>query len=103
MPSDPPMSEERFVAIAGLKSIDYDEESVVFSDSTWQTHVLNTAAAEVLAMTAAAPRTVDEIAQALAAWLNASETHNSREHAARLLGELHALGLIVPLAKRASR
>ena len=92
------MSDERFAAVAGLQTIDYDEETVVFNGATWETHVLNAAAAEVLAMATAAPRSLDEIAQALAHWLEADESGAAHAHAARVVGELHALRLIVRAA-----
>ena len=89
------MHDERFAAVAGLQTIDYDEETVVFNGATWETHVLNAAAAEILAMATAAPRSVDEIARALAHWLEPGDTDDAHAHAARVVDELHALRLIV--------
>lgn len=91
------MHDARYIAATGLKAIDYDEESVVFNGATWETHVLNAAAAEVLSMSAEAPRSLDEIARALTEWLDADEADNAPEHAERIVGELRALGLVAPL------
>ena len=88
------MPDSRFAAVADLKTVDYDEESVVFNDATWETHVLNAAAAEVLSMTIEAPRSVQDITQALKPLLDADDAAGAHEHAARIVDELQALGLL---------
>ena len=98
MPGDPPMPDARFVAVPGLRVVNYAEESVVFNDATWETHVLNASAAEVLAMCIDAPIGLTDVTQALAHWLAADETGASREHAARIVEELQTLGLVTSLA-----
>lgn len=92
------MNDVRYFAVSGVRAIDYDEETVAFNPETWETHVLNAAAAEVLSLCTEAPRTPDDIARALAQWLDADDARDAREHAGRILDELQALGLIGPLA-----
>lgn len=87
----------RYAAAADLTALDYDAEAVVFNGTTWETHVLNPAAAAVLALIAEAPQTVASVAEALAQWLEPEEAADAPAHAARSVAELAELALIVPL------
>lgn len=88
------MPEVRYRAVSDVKSIDYDEETVVFTDATWETHVLNAAAAEVLSLTNQAPRSLDDVTRALAQWMDADDARDAQQHAVRILDELQTLGLV---------
>lgn len=81
-------------ATPNLQVVHYDEESVVFNPVTWDTHVLNAAAAEVLALCAEAGCTLEQVEQALKVWLNADEAEHAHAHATQTLESLSALGLI---------
>lgn len=89
--------ETRYVAASDLAVVEYDTESVVFNGTTWETHVLNPAAAAVLALISEAPQTIDGVAQALTLWLEADEAADAPAHAARSVAELAGLALIVPM------
>lgn len=77
-----------------LTVIDYEEESVLFNARTWETHLLNAAAAEVLALCARTPCSLQHIAQALAQWLTPEEAVHASGHAEQIVETLLGLRLI---------
>ena len=84
----------RYRTAPDLRTLDYGEEWVVFNHATWETHVLNAAAAGVLALLAERDASSDELAAELATWLDATEATDAGAHAARMLDELESLGLV---------
>ncbi len=84
-------------ALPNIAVIDYDEESVVFNALTWDTHVLNAAAAQVLAMCRDHGCTLAEVTEALQHCLHAQEARFASAHAMETLDALQSLGLINPV------
>jgi len=68
---------------------------IVFDESSWDTHVLNEAAAALLLSIAETPRTLDDVAALLAEWLTDSERPLAAAHARATVDQLRSLGLIV--------
>lgn len=87
----------RYAATTGVVAVEYGDEVVVFNDATWETHILNPAAAAVLALIAEAPRAIEEIATALASWLEPDESPEAMLHAERSVAVLAELRLVTPL------
>lgn len=83
-----------------LTVIDFEEESVLFNERTWETHLLNTAAAEVLAL-CRTPCTLQHIAQTLAQWLTPEEAVHASSHAEQIVESLLGLRLIDELQSTA--
>lgn len=77
-----------------LTVIDFEEESVLFNERTWETHLLNAAAAEVLALCSRTPCSPQQIAQALAQWLTPEEAAHASDHADQIVETLLGLQLI---------
>ena len=88
------MNSAVYRAVPDLHVVDYEEESVVFNPITWDTHVLNAAAAQVLSMCAGAGCTTTQVAHALTLWLNADEAVYALEHATNTVEALKALRLV---------
>ncbi len=93
------MTSTVYRAAPALQVVDYDEESVVFNPITWDTHVLNAAAAEVLSMCTGIGCTVEQIAQALTLWLQADEAPQALDHAIQTVDVLKALKLVDELTQ----
>lgn len=77
-----------------MRLVDLDGEGVAFNPFSWETHLLNPAAALVLEMVAAAPRTEADVARMLADVLDESERPRAADHAQRVLRELIGLRLL---------
>lgn len=76
----------------------FDDEALVFNPSSWETHLLNEAAALVLDALVAGPRSVDEI---VAEVVNAGEVtvpEGFADQVSELLGQLASLGLVTTRA-----
>lgn len=86
----------RVARSASQRALLFDDELVVFNPETWDTHILNAAAALVFSELATAPRSAQEIESLLADALTADERENAADQARRLLDDLHTLGLIEP-------
>ena len=88
-------SQLRFEPASGVRVVALDDDSVVFNPFSWETHVLNPAAALVLDLAAAHPCTLEDVREVLAESLDADERPQADEHARRLLGQLVGLRLLV--------
>lgn len=77
-----------------LRSVVFDDETVLFNPNSWDTHVLNDAAAATLEFVAESPRTQAEVAQFFAEALSPELAPEADEHAARVLDELCRLALL---------
>ena len=84
-----------FALAAGLRVVALDDDAVVFNPFSWETHVLNPAAALVLDLVSAHPCTFSDVCGVLAEMLNDEEQPRAAEHAQRLLAALVGLRLIV--------
>jgi PqqD family protein of HPr-rel-A system len=78
-----------------LKIVPFDSETLVFNPVSWQTHLLNNAAAQALAALASAPRSLDELV-AIVLGPAADSEANAQDVTMieTLLAELETLGLI---------
>jgi PqqD family protein of HPr-rel-A system len=81
-------------AAPALRICDFDDETVVFNPLSWETHVLNPAAAAVLELLQEAPRSLDDVEAFLAEALDPDEACAAHDHAQRVLEELSELRLI---------
>jgi PqqD family protein of HPr-rel-A system len=70
----------------------FDDEALVFNPSSWETHLLNEAAALVLDALVAGPRSVDEIVAQVESEVAVPEDFAGQVDA--LLGQLESLGLV---------
>jgi PqqD family protein of HPr-rel-A system len=84
----------RFVPVASIRRIDFDGEVVLFNPLSWETHLLNEAAAAVLDLLHDAPCGTDDVSEFLAGVLEQSERQSCHEHASAVLRDLASLGLI---------
>ena len=88
------MTHLRVKAVEDVRVVDFDGDAVAFNPFSWETHLLNPAAALVLGMAAAAPCTEADVAQTLEDVLEESERSRAPDHAQRLLRELIGLRLL---------
>jgi len=72
-----------------------DDDAIVFNPFSWETHLLNSAAALVLEMAASAPCTEAAVSEVLAEVLDERERPQAADHAKRLLWELVSLRLLI--------
>lgn len=77
-----------------LRAVLLDDELVVFNPTTWETHILNAAAAVVLDALAEHPRTEREIADLLRDGIAEPDACRAAEWATDLLRQLESLSLI---------
>ena len=78
--------------------VSLDDDAVVFNPFSWETHVLNPAAAIVLELAAAdSPCTEAGVAEVLAEVLDENERPRAAEHARHVLVQLRELGLLTEL------
>lgn len=77
----------------------WDGEHIVYNSGSGDTHLLDSLAAEALRRLERAPATPAELESWAAADVEADSVPEIPGYIARLLGQLHALGLIEPLAK----
>lgn len=94
MPSSTAAGGTRFAAVDAMLRIEFDDELLLFNPLSWETHVLNPAAAVVLDLLVQAPRSAREVAAFLAELLCEADRERADEHAATLLRDLAALSLI---------
>jgi PqqD family protein of HPr-rel-A system len=92
----------RFEATQGLRTVDLDEDRVVFDPQSWDAHLLNPAASAVLDLFLQGPQSMAEIESFLTDALDPAERGHAASHAERLVSELQSLGL-VQLASEAER
>lgn len=85
----------RYAARGDLVTRGFDDGLVVFDRHSWCAHVLNPAAAAVFELCLAGPVQVAEVADLLGEVLDSEERVRAPEHAARLLGELEELDVLV--------
>ena len=83
------------LAPGGARHASLGHHLVVFNSSSWETHVLNAAAAEVFLALVEGPRTAAEISALLADLLRPDERSSAPAHAETTLAQLQALGLVV--------
>ena len=88
------MTHLRVKAVEDVRLVDFDGDAVAFNPFSWETHLLNPAAALVIEMVAAAPCSESDVAQMLADVLEASERPRAADHARRVLRELIGLRLL---------
>ncbi len=91
-------SASRFQAAAGLRVVTLDDDAVVFNPFSWETHVLNAAAALVLEMAIERPCTAGEVVDLMAELLSDDARGDAAEHANRLLDDLRRLRLLVEVS-----
>jgi len=72
-----------------------DDDAIVFNPSSWETHLLNPAAALVLEYSASGDCTEAGVAEILAEVLDDKERPHAGQHARLLLDELVSLRLLV--------
>ena len=94
-----------YVAAPDLRVVPLDDEAVVFNPFSWETHVLNPAAALVLDIAADAPCSAADIAEVFAEVLDDDERPRAAEHAHSVLAQLLGLRLLTerPLDADAGR
>ncbi len=86
-----------FVATAGpLRSAELEDGLAVFNPVSWDTHLLNSAAAVVLRCIEEAPRTESEVVLLLEELLDEESRPQAVNHARAVLADLQRLGLISP-------
>ena len=88
------LSKVRLVAVEGLLTRRFDDESVIFSPLSWDAHLLNPAAAAVLELLQEKPRSETEVIEFLAEVLRSEERPRAADHSKQLIRELLSLGLI---------
>jgi PqqD family protein of HPr-rel-A system len=84
----------RFVATDGIRILKFGDESVVFNPMSWDAHLLNAAAVEVLDLLTRGPRPFDDVVVFLGETLVEAERADASEHTQRLLHEFEQLGLV---------
>ena len=89
---------DRYVAVDGIRVLDFGDEWVVFNPLSWDAHLLNPAAASVLELLGSSAQSEQEIEAYLRDVLVDVEQAAAAQHARRLLDELVLLGLVRPSA-----
>ena len=92
-PTDP-VIQPTFAVAPGLRVAWLDNDAIVFNPFSWETHILNPAAAVVLDCATSAPFSEAGIAELLAEVLDERERGQAVEHAHRVLKELLGLRLL---------
>jgi PqqD family protein of HPr-rel-A system len=77
----------------------WEEEFIVFSISSGNTHLLNPVAAKVLTALEKNPGTAAEICQRIASEFQLESDDEVIQHVEKLLSDLHELGLIEPVSQ----
>lgn len=88
------VTESRFEAAAGVRVVTLDDDAIVFNPFSWETHLLNPAAALVLDVVATSPCTETGVCAVLLELLDEQERPRALHHARRLLRELVELRLL---------
>jgi len=84
----------RFVSADGIRILQFGDDAIVFNPISWDAHLLNAAAVEVLVLLAEVPRCIDDVVAFLSETLLAAEQADAFEHAQKLLHEFELLGLV---------
>jgi PqqD family protein of HPr-rel-A system len=92
------MLESRYALSPDVRIRRLDDDAIVFNPHSWETHLLNPAAALVLELSGSDDCTVASVADILAEVLDDAERPRAAEHARQLLNELVGLRLLVELA-----
>jgi PqqD family protein of HPr-rel-A system len=74
--------------------LNFEDASIVFNPISWDAHLLNAAAAAVLALLVRSPRSAHDVEVLLSEALCEAERADASEHARRLLHEFEQLGLV---------
>jgi PqqD family protein of HPr-rel-A system len=91
----------KFQAARGLRMVALDDDAVVFNPFSWETHVLNPAAAIVLEFAAAGPACTEAgVSEVLAEVLDEDERPHAAEHARHVLAQLRELRLLTELTSQ---
>lgn len=77
-----------------FRSVVLDGETVLFNPASWETHVLNPAAAAALEYVAEGPKARSDVAQFFSEVLAPDLAADAAEHADRVLDELCRLSLV---------
>jgi len=87
----------RFIDATNARIQWFDGEVVIFNPISWETHLLNLAAALIVEQLLAGPRGVDEIARSLVEEGITLDPHagSMEQQIASLLEQLERLGLVV--------
>jgi PqqD family protein of HPr-rel-A system len=92
------MLECRYALSADVRIRRLDDDAIVFNPFSWETHLLNPAAALVLELSASDDCTVASVTEVLAEVLDDAERLRAAEHARQLLNELVGMRLLVEIA-----
>jgi PqqD family protein of HPr-rel-A system len=91
----PTLTSRRYAVAPGVRLCILDDEAIVFNPFSWETHLLNCAAALALDMASSGPCTEATIHALLAEVLDEQERPRAAEHARELVQQLLALRLLV--------
>ena len=94
------MAARRYALAPEVRLRRVDDDAVVFNPFSWETHLLNPAAALVLEQSALGDCTETGVAEVLAEVLDESERPHAEQHARQLLDELVSLRLLVETTAR---
>lgn len=92
-PTDP-VIQPTFATASGLRVAWVDDDAIVFNPFSWETHLLNPAAALVLEFASTGPCSEAGIAEVLAEVLDERERRQAAEHAHGVLKQLLGLRLL---------
>jgi PqqD family protein of HPr-rel-A system len=85
----------RFELASGVRLHRLDDDTIVFNPFSWETHLLNPAAALVLDIAAFNDCTESDVVDVLSEVLDDNERPRAAEHARQLVNELLSLRLLV--------
>jgi PqqD family protein of HPr-rel-A system len=85
-----------FVLAEGVKLVAIDDDIVAFNPFSWETHILNPAAAIALELASAGQLSAASLQEELEQALEADERSAAASHAVQLIRELDGLRLLRP-------
>ena len=91
----PTLTSRRYAIAPGVRLCMLDDEAIVFNPFSWETHLLNCAAALALDMASSGSCTEAAVFALLAEVLEEQERPRAAEHARELVQQLLALRLLV--------
>ena len=89
------LTSRRYAVAADVRLRILDDEAIVFNPFSWETHLLNPAAALVLEMASSGACTEGDMGDVLAEVLEEHERPRAAEHAKVLVQELLTLRLLI--------